>query len=104
MSRITPLKQLWLHPGHGSFLALLSPLAGCESISIGGEAVALTTFTAPPPTAQPYGVEGTSTEQELMVLVHLSFPQSYGAISSRLGFPAKRDEVADYYQIAGTNN
>jgi hypothetical protein len=105
MSQIKPLKQLWMHPlGHGSLLALVSLLAGCESVSVGGEAIALTTFTAPPPSAQPYGVEGTLTEQELIALVHLSFPQSYDAISSRLGFPAKRDAAADYYQIEGTNN
>ncbi|NJO75966.1 MAG: hypothetical protein HC833_20760 [Leptolyngbyaceae cyanobacterium RM1_406_9] len=36
--RICTLKQLWLHPlGHGSLLALVSLLAGCESVSVGGE-------------------------------------------------------------------
>jgi hypothetical protein len=107
MSRITPLKQLWLHPlGHGFTLALVSLLAGCDlQTLLGGEpAIALTTFTAPPPSAQPYGVEGTLTEQELNVLFHLQFPQSYDAVSSRLGFPAKRDAAADYYQIEGTTH
>jgi hypothetical protein len=106
MSRITPLKQLWLHPlGHGTALALVSLLAGCDlQTLLGGEAIALTTFTAPPTTAQPYGVEGTLTESELNTLLHLQFPQSYGAIKDRFGFPAKRDEVADYYQVEGTTH
>jgi hypothetical protein len=36
-----------------------------------------------------------------MVLLYLQFPQSYGAVQERLGFPANRDETTDYYQIEG---
>jgi hypothetical protein len=82
--------------------ALAIALNGCSS-SISefldpGSSKAIATGDPAVPTseAQPYGVDGKLNEQELVVLLHLQFPQSYSSIKDRLGFPAKRDEVSDY--------
>jgi len=85
-------------------------LNGCSGDSISGflnpdgsKAIATGDPAMPTSEAQPYGVDGKLNEQELTVLLHLKFPQSYSSIKERLGFPAKRDEVSDYYQIKGTS-
>ncbi|NEP19300.1 MAG: hypothetical protein F6J97_20795 [Leptolyngbya sp. SIO4C1] len=77
--------------------------AGCSSS--GEVAVAsktgldVTQKATPSASAQPYGLDGSLSKEDVIALVHLSWPQSYEAVSGRLGFPAYRDETADYYQL-----
>lgn len=59
----------------------------------------LTQKATPPANAQPYALDGVLSKDDVTALFHLSWPQSYEAISGRLGFPAYRDETADYYQL-----
>lgn len=54
---------------------------------------------SPPPGLEPYGLDGTLSEADIVALLHLQFPQSYEAVSARFGFPAYRDSHADYYQL-----
>ena len=54
---------------------------------------------SPPPGLEPYALDGTLSEADIVALLHLQFPQSYEAVSSRFGFPAYRDSHADYYQL-----
>jgi len=44
------------------------------------------------------------TEQDLVAIVNLAWPQEYQSISDRFGTPAKRDESGDYYKIANRGN
>lgn len=85
-------------------LGLQLALVGCSG-RWGGVAIAtktgldVTKSAVPSETAQPYGLDGQLSEQDTKALTHLTWPQSYDAIKSRFGFPAYRDDAADYYQL-----
>lgn len=87
-------------------LGLQLVLVGCSGRWGVGE-VAIATKTGidvtkpatPSATAQPYGLDGQLSEQDTKVLTHLTWPQSYDAIKDRFGFPAYRDDAADYYKL-----
>lgn len=55
----------------------------------------------PTATAEDYGLQGTLSEADLVALTALAWPQSYTSLSGRFGFPAKRSDMADYYQTPG---
>ena len=50
---------------------------------------------------QPYGVDGTLTVEDVLLMQHLSWPQTYDAMKGSFGFPAFRSEAVDVYKIAG---
>lgn len=45
----------------------------------------------------PYGTGQCLTPQQVVVALHLQFPQSYAAISSRFGSPEYRDRRSDWH-------
>ncbi|MBD2019253.1 hypothetical protein H6F43_03530 [Leptolyngbya sp. FACHB-36] len=93
------------------------PLLGCtrsemqslgRSLSISSQPATASKDPALPPVGTAdYGREGTITADEARVLKALNFEQgqSYNAIKSRLGLPAKRDWTngTDYYRIEGSS-
>ena len=99
---------LWIDfaslPWRGFANALITAfLIGCSSsgqISLLSEPVeAVAPSAVPPVRLEPYGLEGELNESEIKALLYLQFPQSYEAISERFGFPAYRDNAADYYKL-----
>ena len=78
-------------------------LIGCSNgsqVSLLSEpAEAVAPSAVPPAGLEPYGLDGTLNESEIKALLYLQFPQSYEAISERFGFPAYRDNNADYYKL-----
>lgn len=54
--------------------------------------------------ANPYGIDGQLSEQDLNDLFYLGFPQTAGDMRGRFGSPLCFDAIADYYQIEGTNH
>jgi hypothetical protein len=54
--------------------------------------------------ANPYGIDGQLSEQDLNALFWIAFPQTAGDMRGRFGSPLCFDAIADYYQVAGTNH
>jgi hypothetical protein len=54
--------------------------------------------------ANPYGIDGQLSEQDLNALFWIAFPQTTGDMRGRFGSPACFNAVADYYQVEGTNH
>ena len=62
--------------------------------------------------ANPYGIDGQLSEQDLNDLSYIAFPQTAGDMRGRFGSPlcfdarcfADTARVADYYQIEGTDH
>lgn len=78
-------------------------LIGCSQAELSellGQPAEATALSAVPPAGlEPYGLDGQLVESEIQALLYLQFPQSYGAMQSRFGFPAYRDAASDYYQL-----
>jgi len=53
--------------------------------------------------ADPYGIDGKLSEEDLRALFYIAFPQTTGDMRGRFGSPACFDAVADYYLVEGTN-
>jgi hypothetical protein len=49
----------------------------------------------------PYSYNGLLTPDELAAVEHLAWPQSYSAITGRIGYPAARSDHADWYLRPG---
>jgi hypothetical protein len=47
---------------------------------------------------------GILTEEEVIALGYLAYPQTYADMKSRFGFPAKRDATNDYYWASDRGN
>jgi hypothetical protein len=54
--------------------------------------------------ANPYGIDGQLSKQDLNVLFWTAFPQTAGDMRGRFGSPLCFDAIADYYQVEGTNH
>ncbi|MBD2465764.1 hypothetical protein H6G89_32770 [Oscillatoria sp. FACHB-1407] len=79
-------------------------LTGCSFDSTSGDAIAADDPSTPPSDAMDYGT-GTSqmSQQDLIAVMSLQYPQSYEAIKNRFGFPSRRSVTTDYYPIEGTS-
>ncbi|MGG6241582.1 hypothetical protein ACQ4N7_23395 [Nodosilinea sp. AN01ver1] len=84
-------------------LALGGLVTGC-AIADAPTTVPLTTTNEFAPGQQPYGVEGGITQQQLVYLQALAWPQSYTDMVNNFGFPTYRTETGDYYQLEGSNS
>jgi hypothetical protein len=54
--------------------------------------------------ANPYGIDGKLSEQDLRDLFYVAFPQTVVDMRGRFGSPACFNAVADYYQVESTNH
>jgi hypothetical protein len=54
--------------------------------------------------ANPYGIDGQLSEQDLKDLFYVAFPQTAQDMRGRFGSPACFDAVADYYRVGGTDH
>ena len=81
------------------------------ALALGGSGCATAEAPAPPsstnefaPGQQPYGAQGSITQQQLATLQGLAWPQSYNDMVGSFGYPAQRTETGDYYQLEGTSS
>lgn len=82
-------------------LALGGLLSGCASAEAPSPPASANEFA---PGQQPYGVQGSITQQQFAALQGLAWPQSYEDMVTSFGYPAHRTETGDYYQLEGTSN
>jgi hypothetical protein len=54
--------------------------------------------------ANPYGIDGQLSEQDLNGLFYIAFPQTAPDMRGRFGSPACFDRNADYYRVEGTDH
>jgi hypothetical protein len=54
--------------------------------------------------ANPYGIDGQLSEQDLKDLFYIAFPQTEQDMRGRFGSPLCFNAIADYYQIEGTHH
>jgi hypothetical protein len=77
-------------------------LASCDSSLVEAEAVSAwhesDNFS---PGAQSYGVEGAVTDNQVLLVESLAWPQTRPDMVGALGFPLHFTEGADYYQYTG---
>jgi hypothetical protein len=79
--------------------AILSLTAGLALIPMSAHGTDLQPNCA----ADPYGIDGKLSEQEVNALSWLSYPQTALDMRGRLGAPQCLDEKFDYYQIERTD-